>query len=75
MKKMTYYIHYTDRYNCAAFTKINTFIKELHEYIENMVHEGNKNISVFNFDTWNTSEPEGLVMFDKNNNYWNNFKK
>jgi len=72
---MQYYIHYTDNQNCKSFGKYNGNISKLHQFIEKMLSKGCKNISVFNFDTWNTSDPKGLVLFDKNCTYWLNYNK
>ncbi len=51
----------------------NRDIKELYEYVEHkQKYNGWHDIAVFDFDTMNTSDNKGLVMFSKCNNYWNN---
>ena len=70
-----YYIHYNKANRAMFKTLRNVDILGLHRHVKNMLCDGCNNISVFNFDTWNTSEPEGLVLFDKSNYYWNAYNE
>lgn len=53
----------------------NVDILGLHRHVKSMIDNGSYDISVFNFDTWNISEPEGLVLFDENNYYWKSYNE
>lgn len=70
MKK--YFIYATDKNNIAYKEVKKMDIKNVFNRVATLKKDGFKSISVFDFDTWNTSESKGLVMFSDCCDYWMN---
>lgn len=70
--KKTYYIYYTAKNNCAHKTIVkNKTLGYTLIYINQVLNP--LEYTIFDRDTWNTSEPEGLIAFSANpHNYFYN---
>lgn len=67
----TYFAHYRDLNNCAQMRTFKS--AKLSHVLKTLTNiSKNKDFAVFDFDTWNTSEPQGLVAFGSGN-AWNTY--
>lgn len=72
MKTKTYYVHVTKN-NMARMDKMNAYDPLDVKRILNSLNIWD--FCIFDHDTWNVSEQDGLIGFSKENIYWYNMSK
>ncbi len=72
MTHKTYYIHYTLKNNCAHMTTVQGTLAQAIGVANDFKI---KHWAIFDRDTWNTSESDGLVAFSTTNPYWTSVAK